>query len=491
MNTFTSPRSAFRFSHAALLIPCLLIALVCTTTAQAAPQITFINAAGGDYRIHKITGLSVPEAPPGTLWDLTYHHGVAFNTIPGPHLLATTTTFQNSSVLPSRDGSVNVGFAVVAAYTAANINASSGTAFTTRGYLWFGPAANGFNHISANPLLISQACCYNPSETAALPANEAWITITAAAAPEANITGNNVSIDDGDTTPATADHTDFGSTSVIGGTVARTFTIQNTGAAALDLTGTPRVAITGSSDFTVTTQPSTPIAATSGTATFVVTFDPSSLGVKTATVSIANNDANENPYNFDIRGTGVANSPPVAGPDSLNRPNTTRVAKVLKSALLDNDSDVDLDTLAITAVGNATQTGGGTATVELVGDFVVYTSSANNSGHGSFEYTLSDGPGGHTVTGTVTVTETTTSGGSNDTPNALSIAPSGPDFLVTFLGVPNGSYRVQYTTSTGPTYAWTEFVPPATHTATPNGVFSHTDVNPGSPVRLYRAVSNP
>lgn len=485
MKTSTSPRSAFRFSHAALLIPCLLIALVCTTTAQAAPQITFINAAGGDYRIQTITGLTISGTPPGSLWNLTYYHGVAFGAVPGPHLAV--------------DGTINgisAGTAAVNAVTALNINASSGTTFTARGNLPLvinvgNITVNGFNHNGANPLLIAQACCYNPSDTTALPANEAWITITAAAAPEANITGNSVSIDDGDTTPSTADHTDFGSTSVIGGTVARTFTIQNTGAAALDLTGTPRVALTGSSDFTVTTQPSTPVAATSGTATFVVTFDPSSLGVKTATVSIANNDANENPYNFVIQGTGVANSPPVAGADGLNRPNTTRVAKVLKSALLGNDSDVDLDTLAITAVGNATQTGVGTATVELVGDFVVYTSSANNSGHGSFEYTLSDGPGGHTVTGTVTVTETTTSGGSNDTPNALSIAPSGPDFLVTFLGVPNGSYRVQYTTSTGPTYAWTEFVPPATHTATPNGVFSHTDVNPGSPVRLYRAVSNP
>ena len=40
-----------------------------------------------------------------------------------------------------------------------------------------------------------------------------------------------MSIADGDTTPAAADHTDFGGTDVAGGTVTRTFTIQNTGTA--------------------------------------------------------------------------------------------------------------------------------------------------------------------------------------------------------------------------------------------------------------------
>ena len=62
--------------------------------------------------------------------------------------------------------------------------------------------------------------------------------------------------------------------------------------------------------------------------------------------------------------------------------------------------------------------------------------------------------------------------------------------VVTFLGVPNGSYRVQYTTSTGEPYVWNEFAPLATHTAAANGVFSHTDANPPGPVRLYRAVDS-
>jgi hypothetical protein len=122
---------------------------------------------------------------------------------------------------------------------------------------------------------------------------------------------------------------------------------------------------------------------------------------------------------------------------------------------------------------------------------VVYTAPANNAGNGSFTYTLSDGPGGHTVTGTVAVIQGGGSSGSGSAPNAVGVTPSGNDFVVTFLGVPGGSFRVQYTTSTAPPYVWNEFAPPAIYTAAPNGVFSHTDVNPPSPMRLYRAVGNP
>jgi hypothetical protein len=63
--------------------------------------------------------------------------------------------------------------------------------------------------------------------------------------PEMAVLGNGVSISDGDTTPRTADGTDFGNVSVRSGTLARTFTITNLGNASLNLTGTPPVAVSG------------------------------------------------------------------------------------------------------------------------------------------------------------------------------------------------------------------------------------------------------
>ncbi len=128
---------------------------------------------------------------------------------------------------------------------------------------------------------------------------------------EIAVSGNGSVIVDGDSTPALADHTDFGSISVSSGSISRTFTIANTGSAALNLTGTAPnyVTVSGSTDFTVTTQPTTPIAATSGSTTFVVTFNPSSGGIKNAMVNIANDDLDETPYNFAITGEGQVPEP--------------------------------------------------------------------------------------------------------------------------------------------------------------------------------------
>lgn len=128
----------------------------------------------------------------------------------------------------------------------------------------------------------------------------------ASAAPEINIQGNGNTIADGDMTPSTADHTDFGNV-VVGTSFTRTFTIQNVGSANLNLTGSsPFVSISGANaaDFSVTTAPTTPISP-GGSTTFVITFTPSALGLRSATISIQNDDSDENPYDFAIQGNGI------------------------------------------------------------------------------------------------------------------------------------------------------------------------------------------
>ena len=135
--------------------------------------------------------------------------------------------------------------------------------------------------------------------------------------PEMVVKGNNVSIPDGSSAPSLTNHTDFAGTAVSGGTVTRTFTINNTGSANLNLSGSPRVAVSGTNaaDFTVTAQPTSPVAP-SGSTTFSVTFDPSASGTRTAMLSIANNDADENPFNFTIQGTGKTSMGPGAYDDT-------------------------------------------------------------------------------------------------------------------------------------------------------------------------------
>lgn len=145
------------------------------------------------------------------------------------------------------------------------------------------------------------------------------ITLSAVTSPqsEIDIQGNGTSIADGDTTPSTADDTDFGTINVTSGSNTNTFTIFNSGTLSLNLTGSaPYVNISGanSSDFTLTNNPTTPISA-SGNSTFDITFDPSGSGLRTAIVSIANDDSNENPYTFYVQGYGDA--PLTEGPGGV------------------------------------------------------------------------------------------------------------------------------------------------------------------------------
>jgi len=162
------------------------------------------------------------------------------------------------------------------------------------------------NFASAGTYFMVCESTYGAPCSATIRSNEVQINVTSPTA-EINIQGNSTNIVDGDITPATADHTDFGGVLFNAGTIVRTFTIQNTGSANLNLTGSsPFVVISGTNtgDFSITAIPTTPIAA-AGSTTFQVTFNPSAAGTRTATLTIANDDSDENPYNFDIQGLGL------------------------------------------------------------------------------------------------------------------------------------------------------------------------------------------
>jgi large repetitive protein len=133
----------------------------------------------------------------------------------------------------------------------------------------------------------------------------------AAPEPEMDVEGNGTSIGDGDATPDSGDHTDFGSVS-LGSSMDRTFNIQNEGGGTLNLTAFPTaVTLSGSGDFSVLTQPSAgSIASGGGDLSFVVRCTPSAASTVTTTVSIANDDTDENPYDFMLSCTGSAVSAP-------------------------------------------------------------------------------------------------------------------------------------------------------------------------------------
>lgn len=85
------------------------------------------------------------------------------------------------------------------------------------------------------------------------------------AAPDIGLSGNGVNIMDGATTASSGDHTHFGTATVPGGTVSRTFTLSNSGDADLVFSGPPSVSLSGAgaSQFTVSVQPNAPGTVTS------------------------------------------------------------------------------------------------------------------------------------------------------------------------------------------------------------------------------------
>jgi alpha-tubulin suppressor-like RCC1 family protein len=99
---------------------------------------------------------------------------------------------------------------------------------------------------------------------------------------------------------------DFGSI-FVGAGATRVFTIKNTGAG--DLIGLAlTVDGTDASDFSVTASPASSLNGPAGSTSFAIRFSPSSVGAKTASLHLASNDADENPFDIALSGTGTSSA---------------------------------------------------------------------------------------------------------------------------------------------------------------------------------------
>jgi uncharacterized delta-60 repeat protein len=181
----------------------------------------------------------------------------------------------------SLDGADAGMFTVTANPTAPVSGPNGTTAFTVR----FAPTSVGLKtaaiHIASN----------DPDES---PFD---ITLTGGppAAPEIAVERSGVNIADGGSVGF--------ATATVGSPADVVFTVRNTGSAPLALNGTPLVVVGGTDAalFSVISPPAFAVGAGDST-TFIVRYAPLDSSPKTATLSLANNDTDEQPFDLNLTG---------------------------------------------------------------------------------------------------------------------------------------------------------------------------------------------
>ncbi|MFZ4664148.1 MAG: choice-of-anchor D domain-containing protein [Caldilineaceae bacterium] len=249
------------------------------------------------------------------VWGVTVDSGIIYAATSGGLSISTNSAISFTNKTTTNGLGNNVTWGVYANGSNVYVGTNGGLSISTDGGASFTNYTddNGLGTIWVTSVYASGSTVY-----AATGGGVSICTMPTSAAPEINVQGNGVSIATGDSTPSTADHTAFGSVTV-GETLTRTFTISNSGTAAL--TGVSVTVADGSScaaavntvcataaPFSVSSAPAATIAA-SGSSTFTVAFAPTAAGLVGTVVTIASNDSDENPYTFAISGEGVEPPP--------------------------------------------------------------------------------------------------------------------------------------------------------------------------------------
>lgn len=291
--------------------------------------------------------------------------------------------------------------------------------------------------------------------------------------PEIDLEGNSTSITNNDTTPTTIDWTDFGDTDIASGTVTRVFTIRNNGTTPLTITN-PTISGTHAGDFTVTVNPTSTSINVGNNRTFTVVFNPSAIGVRNATITITNNDADENPYVFNISGNGTSAEINVRGnsndiADGATTTSTTNATDF-------GSTDLNLGTVAVTYTINNTGTTPLLISNPVISgtnasDFIVTTNPAvlSIAAGSSTTFTVTFNP---SATGTRVAFISFNTNDSNENPFNYTISGTGTDREIDVQG---NSVTIVNGDNTSSVTDWTDF--------------GQTDINVGTVARTFRILN--
>jgi hypothetical protein len=163
-------------------------------------------------------------------------------------------------------------------------------------------------------------------------------SVTTTSAPEIEVFDGTTSLTDG------VSVVDFGTRSVRS-PLTKTFTVRNVGNATLNLGST----ISVPSGFRLMAGFGTRLLAPGQSTTFRVRYNASTVGTQSGQISFGNNDSDENPFNFTVRGTAVSGGL-IAGSPSRGGSGVSKAGASFGAGLeafVDHDgSQVDLGSFA-------------------------------------------------------------------------------------------------------------------------------------------------
>lgn len=178
----------------------------------------------------------------------------------------------------------------------------------------------------------------------------------------------------------------------------------------------------------------------------------------------------------------VNNAIPVVVDDNLVTDEDTPLEIDVAFDMIANDTDADGDTLTFGTFSAASFNGG---TVTLDAGVITYTPAANFSGLDGFTYTVTDGWGGTSASGTVLITVNDLPDGGPG-PMTLDVDLVGGNVTGTFTGNPGATYILQRSTTLN-----NDWVDIDTEVAPPSGIVIVEDLAPPAGKAFYRISYTP
>lgn len=318
--------SSFNFSYSSDNTTYTPVAALNYTSIEVADALGWVQVGSSPSRSTTITGLSVA---PGDFfyirWNSADVSGANNRDEFGLDNIALTATFGLPS-FPVITSDLNASGFVGSpfSYTITAINAP--TSFNATGMPAWMSVNTATGQLTGTPTATGTFLITISATNGAGTDFQTLILTITDPGPEINVrgaTGGTNNIVNGNTIPNAFNNTLFASVA-LGSNQVKDYIIQNIGTNILNLTGTPRVVISGThaADFTVVAQPAASINP-GNNLVFEIRFEPLAGGVRTAIVSIANNDSDENPYTFTIQGTGLAPQIDVIGNGQIITPGST------------------------------------------------------------------------------------------------------------------------------------------------------------------------